>query len=460
MVDKHGISIVFPRMKYTSGDPPLGVMYIATYLKKNLNAEVQIIDTTFHKSFDYVFKRIINFPTDIVGIFIDTLMYNDAMKIAAMAKSLGKYVIAGGPHTTILPETVIPYVHALVIGEGELASLEIIKNLPDLKPVKGAWVKNGSDIYKSNELNLSQSLDAIPFPDRSFIENERYMQYWHFMDVTGGYKRGTNIIASRGCPFHCTYCQPTLRRLFGTKLRYRSPQNVVDEILSLKETLGIQAFIFQDDTLTIDKKWVIEFTDLLIKADTGLIWGCNTRADTIDEELLLRMYKAGLRKIQIGGESGTIRILSDVYKKGIVPEQVRKLVGMAHRTGVKTLVFFMLGAPGETRQEVISTIKFAKDIKSDEVTFNLTQPLPGTDLYEAMLLKKEYSIEKDYSRFDYYNRRAFNDVTMSNRQLRFIRIAGFFYVYVRLSSLLYMLRHFSSVSGMKKLFAKLKRVFS
>jgi radical SAM superfamily enzyme YgiQ (UPF0313 family) len=460
MLDRYGISIVFPRMKYTSGDPPLGVMYIATYLTKHLNAEVQIIDTTFHKSYDYVFQRIVNFPTDIVGIFIDTIMYNDAIKIAKMAKSLGKYVIAGGPHTTIMPETVISYVDALVIGEGELASLEILKNLPDLKPVKGAWVKNGATTYKSNELSLSQNLDSIPFPDRSLIENERYMQYWHFMDVIDGYKRGTNIIASRGCPYHCTYCQPTLRKLFGTRLRYRSPQNVMDEVLSLKETLGIQAFIFQDDTLTIDKKWVAEFADLLIKADTGLIWGCNTRADTIDRELLLHMHEAGLRKIQIGGESGTVRILRDVYKKGIIPEQVKQVVSIAHSVGVKTLVFFMLGAPGETRQEVISTIKFAKEIKSDEVTFNLTQPLPGTDLYESMLHKQEYNLEKDFTKFDYYNRRAFNDVTLSNRQLRLIRILGFFYVYVRLSSFVYIIRHFGSVSGMKKLFAKLRRVFS
>jgi radical SAM superfamily enzyme YgiQ (UPF0313 family) len=460
MLNRYGISIVFPRMKYTSGDPPLGVMYIATYLKRNLNAEVQIIDTTFHKSYDYVFQRIVNFPTDIVGIFIDTIMYNDAIKIAKMAKSLGKYVIAGGPHTTILPETVIPYVDALVIGEGERASLEIIKNLPDLKPVKGAWVKNGAAIFKSNELNLSQNLDAIPFPDHSFIENKRYMQYWHFMDVIEGYKKGTNIIASRGCPFHCTYCQPTLRRLFGTKLRYRSPKNVVDEILSLKETLGIQAFMFQDDTLTIDKKWVIEFTDLLKKADTGLIWGCNTRADTIDKELLVRMHDAGLRKIQIGGESGTIRILRDVYKKGIIPEQVKQVVSMAHSVGVKTLVFFMLGAPGETRQEVISTIKFAKEIKPDEITFNLTQPLPGTDLYQTMITNDGYNLEKDFTKFDYYNRRAFNDVTLSNTQLRLIRILGFFYVYVRLSTFVYIMRHFRSVSGIKKLLVKLKRIFS
>ncbi len=460
MLNRYGISIVFPRMKYTSGDPPLGVMYIATYLQKHLNANVQIIDTTFHKSYDYVFKRIVNFPTEIVGIFIDTIMFNDAIKIAAMAKSLGKYVIAGGPHATIMPETVIPYVDALVIGEGELASLEILKNLPDLKPVKGAWVKDGTNVYKSNELSLSQDLDSIPFPDRSLIENEQYMQYWHFMDVAGGYKKGTNIIGSRGCPFHCTYCQPTLRRLFGTKLRYRSPRNVVDEIVSLKEKLGIQAFIFQDDTLTIDRKWVIEFTDLLAKERTGLIWGCNTRADTIDRELLVRMYNAGLRKIQIGGESGTIRILSDVYKKGIVPEQVKKVVSTAHGVGVKTLVFFMLGAPGETRQEVISTIKFAKEIKSDEVTFNLTQPLPGTDLYQSMIKKGEYNLEIDFTKFDYYNRRAFNDVTLSNRQLRLIRIFGFFYVYVRLSSFVYIIRHFGSLSGMKKLYAKLKRVFS
>ncbi len=447
-------------MKYASGDPPLGPIYIASYLRSHLDANVQVIDTTFHRSYDYVFKRIVNFATDIVGIYIDTIMFNDAVNIIRMAKSLGKYVVAGGPHTTIMPDTVIPYVDALVTGEGERAITEICRNLPLLKPVKGAWIKDGGQIYKSDEIYTTKHLDSIPFPDLSLVEYERYMQYWHYMDATGKYLRGTNIIASRGCPFHCTYCQPTLKKMFGTNIRYRSPDNVIEEIIILKELYKIQAFMFQDDTFTINKKWISEFTDILGEKQTGILWGCNTRADTIDEELLKLMYDAGLRKLHIGAESANENILKNVYKKGIIPQQVKDVVRTAHNIGVKTLVFFMLGAPGETKLELVNTIKFARQIKSDEVTFNLTQPIPGTDLYEMLKNNPAYKLNKDFRRFDYYNKRAFQDVSLSNKMLKLLRIIGFFYVYATFGSFIYMIKHLNSANGIKRLFAKFKRVFS
>lgn len=460
MLDTYNISIVFPRMKYTSGDPPLGPLYIATYLKRFLNANIQLIDTTFHHDFNYVFKRIVNYSTDIVGIYVDTIMFRDAVFIARMAKSLGKFVVAGGPHATIMPETVIPFVDAIIIGEGEKSLLEFLTTLPSLKPVKGAWLKHKDGIIRSHELNLVDDLDDIPFPDHGFIEYERYMQYWHYMDATGKNLRGTNIIASRGCPFHCSYCQPTLRKLFGSKLRYRSPANVVEEILELKRKYNIQSFMFQDDTFTINKKWILEFVEIFLKKQSGMVWGCNTRADTVDRQLLKEMYDAGLRKIHIGAESANRRILDDVYKKGIMPEQVREVINIAHEIGIKTLTFFMLGAPGETRKELLNTIKFAKQIGSDEVTFNLTQPLPGTELYDMIAKDPKYRIVDDFTKFDYYNRRAFKDSTVSNMVLKLIRILAFFYVYSSFSAFAYMINHIGSKNGIKKLFAKLKRVFS
>ncbi len=447
-------------MKYASGDPPLGAIYIATYLRKSLDANVQVIDTTFHRNYDYVFKRLVNFATDIVGIYIDTIMFNDAVHIAQMAKSLGKYVVAGGPHTTIMPETVIPYVDALVVGEGERPFVELLKNLPSKGPVKGAWIKDGDNIYRSDDIHVTEQLDDIPFPDHRLVEYEKYTQYWHYMDATGRSMKGTNIIASRGCPFHCTYCQPTLKKIFGIKLRYRTPDNVVQEITELKSMYKIQAFMLQDDTFTINKNWVREFTEKLENRKLDLVWGCNTRADTIDTELLKAMYNAGLRKLHIGAESANENILKEIYKKGIVPEQVKDVIRIAHETGIKTLVFFMLGAPGETKYELLKTIKFARQINSDEVTFNLTQPLPGTDLYEMVKSNSAYGFDEDFTRFDYYNKRAFQDTTVSNKTLKLLRVAGFLYTYTTISSFVYVLKHLGSISGIKKLFAKFKRVFS
>ncbi len=449
------ICLIFPRFEYKSGDPPLGLAYIASALKKN-KIETSILDTTFNPSFEYVESYLKQQKPDIIGIYVDTIMFNDAIKVIKIAKKLDIFTIAGGPHPTILPETIIEYVDVVARGEGEEIIIDIIKNLNNLEKVNGIWYKENNKIIKNPPKEPIKDMDKIEFPSRDIIDMDNYIKDWHYMDSVNPNLKGTNIVASRGCPYHCTFCQPTLNSIFGAKLKKRSPENLVEEIKQIKKDYKVDAIFFHDDTLTADKKWVREFCNLLEKENLNLLWSCNTRVDTIDKELMKVMYSVGLRGLHIGVESGSPGILNEIYKKGINLEKVKEVINSARKIGIHTLCFFMLGAPTETKEEINKTIKFAYSLKCDEASFSITSPLPCTDLYNV--IKKEgYELSEDFSDFNYYSKRAFQDPKLPYKKLKYYQKKALILFYLHPYRWGYVLKHILSIKGWKKMLIKIRR---
>lgn len=449
------VCLIFPRLKYISGDPPLGISYVASALRKN-KIDVSIIDTTFNHSLEYVEDCLKKENPNIVGIYTDTLMFNDAVNIIKIAKKMNKLVVVGGPHATVMPETVIKYADIVVRGEGEETIIDIIKNLKNLKKVKGIWFKKNNKIIKNPIRQPIKNIDYLEPPARNLLNMDEYIKNWHYLDSVDPKLRGTNVDASRGCPFNCTYCQPTLRAIFGNKLKKRSAKAVVDEIKKIKKDYKIEAIFFHDDTLTADKKWVNDFCRLMKKEKLGILWGCNTRVDTINEKMMKEMYSAGLRGLHIGVESGSQRILNQIYRKGINLEKVRSLIDSARKIGVHTLCFFMIGAPTETEEEIKKTIKFACSLRCDEVTFSITSPLPCTYLYD-MIKKEGYKLSCNFCDFDYYSKRAFNDPKLPYKKLRYYQKKALILFYLHPYRWKYVFRHLISIEGWKKMINKIKR---
>jgi len=449
------ICLIYPRFKYVSGDPPLGLAYIASHIRRMPNVDVSILDTTFNSSFEYVKTFLTEQRPDIVGIYFDTIMFNDGLKIAKIAKKLGIFVIAGGPHATVMPETLINNVDAVAIGEGEEIVKNLIENFPNLRKVKGIFYKENGKIYKNPPQPRIVNLDSLNFPSRDLLEMEKYINNWHLLDSVDVNLRGTNIIASRGCPFNCSFCQPTLRTLFGDVVRKRSPENVIKEINRIVNQYELDGIFFHDDTFTINKDWIIKFCDLLNKEGLGILWGCNSRVNTIDKELMQIMYKAGLRELHIGIESGSQRILDEIYQKGIRLEDARKVVKMAKEIGINTLCFFMLGAPTETEEEIWKTINFALSLDANEITFSITTPLPKTRLYD--IVKENYTISKDFSDFDYYSKRAFYDKNLDINKLKKLQKIALLKFYTSPKRWKYTFKHVTSTKGIRKMMTKLKR---
>lgn len=455
------VLLVYPRFSLPTGDPPLGLAYIASSLLATGKAEVKIADATFHPSLSFIISTLKQFDPDVVGIYVDTLMYNDAVLAAKAAQQLGKFVITGGPHATVMSESLITVSDIVVIGEGEQTFAEIIDHLPDqtFDPIPGIWFRRQGTIVKTATRTFFVDLDTLPFPAFELLDMQSYMARWHYLDCIDINMPGTNLIGSRGCPFNCTYCQPSLRMLFGTATRYRSAENIAAEILFLKNRYHIHSFFFHDDTLTADRTRLLSLCEYLLKSNMKIVWGCNTRVDTIDKETLRIMHAAGLRKIHVGAESGNQRILDDIYQKKIKVEQVRHLADIAKEAGVHCLGFFILGAPGETRAEIKNTIKFACSLPIDEATFSILTPLPGSEIRNCIEGDDRFSLSNDFSEYNYYSRRAFDDPTLSNYCLKLEQLSALIQFYAHPNRRDYLLSHFKSFNGMKKLMRKVARSF-
>ena len=455
---KISVCLVFPRLKYVSGDMPLGLGYLAAYLKRNTEADISVIDSTFMHSFRDIIDSLGQKKPDIVGIYADVIMARDSINIADWARSNKLYVIFGGPHPTVSPETFIDHADIVVRGEGELTLLDIVNNFgsTDLSYIPGIWWNKNGQIVKTPPSQRRLELDEIPFPSRDLFPMDKYIYNWTYLDSVSLDKHGTTMITSRGCPFNCSYCQPTLIELFGKKVRLRSVDNVLSEILELKERYGINGIFFHDDTMTMDHRWVNEFCRRLDKERLDILWGCNSRVDTIDEEIMKVMYDAGLRSVHFGVESGSQRVVNEIYNKRIDLSKVKDVLSQAKRIGIHTMGFFMIGAPSETEEEIEKTISFAKDLELDEASFSLTTPLIGTDLHSRLLKDSMYSIDKDYEAFDYY---VHYPITggIPVKRIKRLQFRALFSFYLHPKRLAYILKHLLTIRGLKKLYSKLRR---
>ncbi|MGB2897144.1 MAG: radical SAM protein, partial [Anaerolineales bacterium] len=210
----------------------------------------------------------------------------------------------------------------------------------------------------------------------------------------------TSIVPSRGCFGNCRFCQPTLRGLFGRKMRYRSPENVVDEILQLKHQYGIRGLFFADDEPTWNKEWMEAFSQEMIDRKVNIRWICPSRVDTVDLDMLQIMKRAGCIQVGFGVETGSQRVMN-YYRKGTRVEQVVHAFELCRQVGIIARANIMIGAPEETAQDVQETIRLIKEIKPDLIAVSVTTPIVGTDLYHhakltGLLRKASLS---DYDRF-------------------------------------------------------------
>ena len=450
------VCLIFPRIKYQPGDPPLGIIYVASELLKN-KIDVDLIDLTFNpKKLDYISEYFSKNKPDFAGIYFDTLMYNDGIKIINIIKQYNIPIIAGGPHSTVLPESLTDHADAVVIGEGEKTFIGLLNKYPKLENVDGIVFKKNGKIIRNKPRQSAQNLDELNFPALHLLDMENYIKNWHYLDSLDVGIRGTNLIASRGCPFQCTYCQPTLDKLFGKKIRLRNPENVIAELKLLKDKYNLGGFFLHDDTLTANHDWVKKFCDLLIKENLGMVWSCNTRVNTINEELMKIMHEAGLRGFHLGVEAGSQRIVDEIYKKGIKLSEVKPVVDAAKKIGIHTLCFFMIGAPTETVKEINQTIKFARSLKADEATFSITSPLPHTGLHDY-ITDRGYKLSDNFADFDYYSKRAFNDPNLPYKKLKKLQKKALFLFYTHPYRWKYIMKHFASMKGIKKMMLKIGR---
>jgi radical SAM superfamily enzyme YgiQ (UPF0313 family) len=373
-------------------NPPLGLLYVAAALK-NADIEVEVIDAQV-EGLDYaeLEQRIRKSKPDAVGMTLMTFTIFDVKQTAELVRKINAdiKIAVGGPHVFIYPEETLkqPWVDAILIGEGEKNSPQFFKNIFEkekLSEVPGAGFidKNGKIVINRPD-NLIEDLDSIPFPARELTP---YMKY---NSVIAKRTPITTMFTSRGCPYNCLFCN---RPHLGKQFRARSAKSVVDEIKHCYE-MGIREFLIYDDTFTIQRERVVEICNMLIESGLNKKIGFDVRArvNTVDEELLRLMKKAGCERIHYGVESGTEKILK-ILRKGITLEQALEVFKITKKVGISTLAYFMIGSPCETEEDVEETIRFALKLNPDFVHITITSPFPDTPLYDMAL--KENVINSD-----------------------------------------------------------------
>lgn len=367
-----------PKEKYTSYGPPLGLCYLSAYLKMKGFHDIKSIDLNID-SVDDLKGLLTTNENNIVGIYCATKTFDESIEIAKIAKGNGSIVIMGGPHPTLCPEEILQNENAdfVVIGEGEISFYELVtalwenKSFEEIENIEGIGYKNdqGEMVIKYNKSSIND-LDSLPFPDRELFYQHRYPSL------------AMTAMATRGCPYACTNCKPALDLVCG-KYRMRSVGNMLAEI---KEDIigkyNYKMVHFVDNDLTVNKKWITEFCNKIIEEELKFTWGCQGGFRTLDKELMTLMKNAGCISIGVGIESGSQRVLDEIIHKNINLTDAKNVVNWANEVGIGIHIWFMIGIPLETIEEMKETVKLASSLSVSSIGFSISTPWPKTGFYE------------------------------------------------------------------------------
>ena len=359
--------------------PPLGLGYIAAALKKQ-GVEVELVDCTFMQ-FGEAVERIKRFKPQIVGFYSMFSMKKTTLELAQTLRDGGLdgcLFVVGGPLPSWAPEGFLDVFDAVAVGEGEKTMSELVDCVAqgkELLGVKGLVFRDGKRIINTGPREFIEDLDSLAFPTRDLFDNEAYKKY--YLDRFG--YSITSMITSRGCPFSCDFCS---RPIFGTDMRIRSVNNIVDEVEEIAE-LGYDRVWFADDCFTLNRSHLLGVCGEIVRRGVDVGWECLSRVDTMDAEVAEGMKRAGCIGVFFGIESGNDSVLN-IMKKRITTAQAKHAVYEAKAAGLKVGAFFIVGYPGESDKTVLDTVRFASGLPLDYLSFTLPYPIPGTPLYERV----------------------------------------------------------------------------
>ena len=367
--------------------PPLGLVYLATSIRKEGKHEVEILDTVVNRmEYADIGEYVRSVKPDVVGITFFTFYLRDAlaaMKEVRKAHPPAKIII-GGPHVDVFPGESVKFdeVDAAVYGDGDIVINTVLDNIAAGRPlddIPGVITRANRD--RQHVKQLVDDLDSLPLPDRTFLPYNRYES------VLAAGKPIATIITSRGCPFNCPYCSGG-----GVKPRNISPARVAAELEECSR-LGIKDFILFDELFTLKKKRVFEICDEINRRGLRIRWNVRARIGTVDREMIQRMKSAGCRLIQYGIETGSPRMQKVIGRKHDLGE-IEEMIRITREEGILTYGDFMFGLPGETPEEMKKTVDFAVKIKLDYAVFGILSVYPRTEYYRQVL--EEGRIEEDF----------------------------------------------------------------
>ncbi|MGD8466378.1 MAG: radical SAM protein [Anaerolineae bacterium] len=369
---------------------PLGLLYLAATIR-NEGYEVSIFDAMFQSGDEAFIAALEREQPTVVGIGVLVTVRAAALRLAALAQQYGAKVIVGGADPTGRPESYLKGqdngrqpVDVVVVGEGEETLLELLPALLNGEPnrehlakMKGvAFLDTDGTLISTPARDHCTQLDTLPFPARDMLDIEAYRRAWRgrhgFFSLS--------IIATRGCPYGCKWCQ---KSVFGRSFRPRAPESVANEMRLIKEQYHPDQLRIVDDVMGVDRQWVRTWHDAVLERDAVTPFECLSRVDLMDEELVRLLKEAGCIRIAFGAESGSQKVL-DAMNKGTQVEQIRHAADLCRRFDIETYFYIMLGYPGEEWEDIQKTVELLKDTRPTAFSSTLAYPLPSTEFYEEV----------------------------------------------------------------------------
>jgi anaerobic magnesium-protoporphyrin IX monomethyl ester cyclase len=371
--------------------PPLGTLYAAAYVREHVSDDVAVFDAMLAEGPSEWVQALDQHQPRYAVIYEDNFNYLSKMSLLRMreaalamiaaAKARDCVVIVCGADMTDHPDVYLSAgADVVIVGEGEATLTELLTRLragEGIADVAGIATLQDDSVTKTAPRPILTDLDAIPFPAWGLIDLDRYRDVWL---AHHGYT-SMNVITTRGCPFHCNWCA---KPIWGQRYNARSPQNVADEILWLKQHYDPDHIWFMDDIMGINDRWIERFADELDQRDLHIPFKSLNRAD-----LLLRgdtipaLARAGADIIWIGAESGSQKIL-DAMDKGTQVQQIYEATRKCHEHGIKVAFFLQFGYPGETREDIDLTLQMVRELLPDDIGISVSYPLPGTPFHERV----------------------------------------------------------------------------
>lgn len=446
--------------KHRGASPPLGLLYLASYIREHTPYLVEVIDAQpLEWSYDKLEQEISGRTFDFCGITAMTFTLLDVIKTCHIVRKVRPEakIILGGPHAHLFPKETLslPDVDFLIMGEGEIPLATFLNKFdnPAAWPnIRGlGYIDSQGRMVDGGLAETVQQLDMLGFPARDLIDQSLYSSVLGQSRIIG------TMFTSRGCPFKCTFCNRQ-DSASQSQFRWHSAQHVADEIEQCLG-MGIQEALIYDDTFTINKERVYALCDEIATRGLQFIWDVRAHVATVDEKLLKRMAEVGCKKIHFGVESGNDRMLKTI-RKGANIDRVRKAFQYAKIAGMETLAYFILGQQTETREDIEDTFRLARELDPDYIHFSIFCPLPGTQVYHQ-------GIEKGIVKNDVWREFSKNptmdfllpvwEENFSRDELSKMIVKGYKSFYLRPS---YLIRRLGKIQSINELVKKARIGFS
>lgn len=468
------ILLVKPYQKTNEVQPPLGLGYLASTVRKEHH--VEILDCIKLNmpitKFELYLKnqKAAGIVYDVIGFQCYTVDLNTVKDFSRIAKRIfpKSITLVGGPQPTLDPASTLLYLKHVDYAFISEAEISFPKFIHALTFSAGPSKKLSRDVLETISGIAFRIGSDVEFTEREFPEVlDQYDPSWDLFDLKsyplaphGAFCKQSPtapLIITRGCPFQCTYCGGPL--ISGHKIRSHSVTYAIKQIETLVKKYGIKEIHIEDDNFTMNRKFVEQFCKTIIKKKWGISWACpnGVRIDTLDPKLLRLMKKSGLYSVSVGVESGVDRIRK-LMKKNLMTKTIEEKANMIHDEGLEMIGFFIVGYPGETKADINATIDLACKLPLKRAGFSAYKPFPGTEAYTQLVEQGKIKRMK-WENFS-LDKVAWAPNGMTEKELKNLRRKAFFKFYLRPKIMWKMLTEIRNFQQLKFIIVRIFRWMS